>query len=140
MPVATATFGVPFELEFELRAFAPDERDEALRLPDDELRLRLRLPEEELRPRDEAAGLPEEELRPRDEAAEDLRLDALAVLRLDALPLFGLLREADDLPRELAPLLFDEVLRLFGLEPFELVDPDFRLVRERELAWAIAPP
>jgi hypothetical protein len=131
MPVATATFGVPFELEFELRAFelrafVPDERDEALRLPDDEPRLLLRLPEEELRPRDEAA--------------EDRRLDALAVLRLDALPLFGLLREADDLPRELAALLFDEVLRLFGLEPFERVDPDFRFVWERELAWAIAPP
>jgi hypothetical protein len=115
MPVATATFGVPFELEFELRAFAPDERDEALRLPEDELR-------------------------PRDEAADDLRPDALAVLRLDALPRFALLREADDLPRELAALPFDEVLRLFWLDPFELVVPDFLLVCERELAWAIAPP
>jgi hypothetical protein len=65
----------------------------------------------------------------RDVAAEDLRLDALPVLRLEALVLFalvlfGLLREAP----------------LFALDPFELVDPDFRFVWERELAWAIAPP
>jgi hypothetical protein len=139
MPVATATF--PFGPEFELRAFEPDERDEALRLPDEELRLPLRLREEELRPRDEAA--------------DDRRLDALAVLRLDALALLGLLREAEDLLREAEDLLrepaalpFEEVLRLlllealllFGLGPFELVDPDFLFVWERELAWAIAPP
>ena len=154
-PVATAAFEVPFEPELELRAFEPAERDEALRLPDEELRLPLRLREEELRPRDDAA--------------EDRRLDALAVLRPDALVLFGLLREAEDLPREAEDLLreaedlprdaedllrepaalpFDEVLRLllldalllFGLGPFELVDPDVRFVWERELAWAIAPP
>jgi hypothetical protein len=130
MPVATATFGVPFELEFELPPLAPDEREAELRLPDDE----LRLPDDELRLRDD------EEPRPRDEAAEDRRLDALAVPRLDALELFGLLREAEDLLREAEDLLREAEDLAFGLDPFELVDPDFRLLWERELAWAIAPP
>ena len=90
----------PFEPEFELLAFEFVEREEGV----------LRLPEEELRLRDDAAEAP--------------RLDALPVLRLDALVLLGLLREA---------LLFEP-------DPFELVDPVFRLVWERALAWAIPPP
>jgi hypothetical protein len=60
-------------------------------------------------------------------------LAALAVLRVDALAVFGLLREADALPREVDALLREA-------DPFELVVPDFRLLWERELAWAIAPP
>jgi hypothetical protein len=119
MPVATAAFDVPFEPEFELRALEPAERDEALRLR-----------EEELPPRDDEPRL-------RDDAAEDRRLDALAVLRLDALALFGLLREAEGFPRDADdfPREADDLLReADGLDPFERVDPDFRLVWERELA------
>jgi hypothetical protein len=47
-----------------------------------------------------------------------------------------LLREADALLREAVDLLREAD----WLGPFELVDPDLRLVWERELAWAIAPP
>ena len=77
-----------------------------------------------------------------------LRDDADDVRRLDALALFGLLREA-------VPLLFDplrlllfeealrllllEALRLFGLDPFELREP-CRLLVEPVFAWATAPP
>ena len=92
----------------------------------------------------------DEEPRLRDDADEGRRLDALAVLRLDALALLGLLREADALPREVEALPreveallreADDLLRdEDGLDPFEVLDPDFRLVWERELAWAIAPP
>lgn len=85
--------------------------------------------------------LREAELRLRDDADEARRLDALA--------LFGLLREA-------VPLLFDplrallfeealrllllEALRLFGLDPFELRELACRLLVEPVLAWATAPP
>jgi hypothetical protein len=132
MPATTAVLGAPFEPEFELRAFEPAERDEALRLPEEELRPR----DDELPPRADELRPRADELRPRDDAAEDRRLDALAVLRLDALALFGLLREAEDLLREAEDLLREPD----GLDPFEVVDPDFRLVWERDLAWAIAPP
>jgi hypothetical protein len=88
-------------------------------------------------------------------AAEDVRL-------LEALVLFGLLRELEE--RGLAEderLLAEEdrlfaaeervlaeVLRLlvpepplfFGLDPFELLDAGFRLLVDRELAWAMSPP
>jgi hypothetical protein len=89
----------------------------------------------------------DDELRLRDDA-EDVRL-------LDALVLFGLLRElAERLLAEEERLLAG-VLRLFvpealllfvpealvvlGLDPFELLDADLRLVVERELAWAMSP-
>ena len=115
-PAATVVLDDPFELEFELRAFPPVERDGALRL--------------------------------RDEAAEDRRLEALALLRLDALALFGLLRELADLLRELAAAPFEaeprllllEALLLFGLDPFELREVVFRLLEDPVLAWAITPP
>ena len=82
-------------------------------------------------------------------------LRALLPLRLDALVLLGLLPELDDRLRELddplreleALLPFDDVLRLLlreaallGLDPFELRDDVFRLLCDRELAWAISPP
>jgi hypothetical protein len=78
----------------------------------------------------------DEEARLRDDADEGRRLDALAVLRPDVLALFGLLREADALLRDAVDLLRDADWP----DPFELVDPDFRLLWERELAWAITPP
>jgi hypothetical protein len=90
-PVTTATF--PFAPAFELRALSPDDGADEPRLREAALRLRE-----------------DAELRPRDEAAEERGVEALA--------LFGLLREADD-------LLFEDPLRLLL---FEL------------LAWAIAPP
>ena len=90
----------------------------------------------------------DDDLRLRDEA-EDGRL-------LEALVLFGLLRElAERLLAEDERLLAG-VLRLFvpealllfarealvvlGLDPFELLDADFLFVVERELAWAMSPP
>jgi hypothetical protein len=75
--------------------------------------------------------LRELELRLR-EAELPLRDDADEVLRLDALAVLGLLREA-------VPLLFD-ALRLFGLDPFELRELACRLLVEPVFAWAIAPP
>jgi len=85
----------------------------------------------------------------RDEAADERRLEALALL--------GLLRDGEDLLREplrllllvdpLRLLLFEDALRLLrealwflGLGPFELREVVFRLLDERVLAWAIAPP
>ena len=84
--------------------------------------------------------LREPELRLRDDADEVLRLDALAVL--------GLLREAVPLLLDARLLPFDEVLRLlllealrlFGLDPFELRELACRLLVEPVFAWAIAPP
>jgi hypothetical protein len=97
---------------------------------------------------DELPELPEDELRPRDEADGERLLEALPLL--DALPLLGLLREAAALlfEPELRLLLFEPVLRLlaveaawlFGLDPFELFEVACRLLVDRELAWAIAPP
>jgi hypothetical protein len=78
-----------------------------------------------------------------------LRDDADAVRRLDALELFGLLREAVPLLVDpLRLLLFEDALRLlllealplFGLEPFELRELVCRLLVEPVFAWAIAPP
>ena len=84
-----------------------------------------------------------------------LRDDAAEVLRLDALALFGLLREAVLfleavlLPFEvLRLLLFDEALRLLllealrllGLDPFELRELVCLLLVEPVFAWATAPP
>jgi len=96
-------------------------------------------------------------------AAEDVRL-------LEALVLFGLLRELEErglaeeerllaederllaaeerLLAEVLRLFAPEVLRLlvpepplfFGLDPFELLEAGFRLLVERELAWAMSPP
>ena len=73
------------------------------------------------------------------------------LLLLPALLLFGLVRELallllDDLAAE--DRLLPEALRLFvpepllllGLDPFELLAAGFRLLVERELAWAIFPP
>jgi hypothetical protein len=101
-PVTTAAFAVPFKPELALRALPPDDRaedpDDRAEDPDDRAE-EPRLPEPELPLRDDA------ELPLRDEAADERRLDALAV--------FGLLREAEDLL-----LLFDE----------------------RVFAWAIVPP
>jgi hypothetical protein len=96
------------------------------------------------------AALPpdDDELRLCD-AAEDARL-------LEALVLFGLLRELEErlfaellrLFAELLPLLA-ELLRLlvpepppllFGLDPFELLEAGLLLLVERELAWAMSPP
>jgi hypothetical protein len=78
-------------------------------------------------------------LRPREDEADERRLDALA--------LFGLLRELEALPRELEALLpFEDVpvlLRdalLLGLDPFELRELVFLLLCDRELVWAISPP
>jgi len=81
--------------------------------------------------------------------AEDVRL-------LEALVLFGLLRELDErllaeeerllagvlrlFVPEALPLFVPEALVVFGLDPFELLDVDFRLLVERELAWAMSPP
>ena len=94
------------------------------------------------------------ELLPREEAADERRLDALALFGLlrevDVLlrELDALLRELDALPRELDALLpFDDVLRvllpdavLLGLDPFELREVVFLLLCDRELVWAISPP
>lgn len=71
--------------------------------------------------------LRDDELPLRDDADAVRLLDALP-LRLDALPLLDLLPE---------PL---EVLRLFGLDPFELRELVCRLLVERVLPWAMAPP
>lgn len=115
-PVTTAAFDEPFD----------EDPDAALRALDAALRAAeplLRAAEPLLR-----AVLP-------------LLLRALLPLRLDALALFGLLREL------VALLPFDAVLRLllrdallFGLDPFELRDEVFRLLCDRELVWAISPP
>jgi hypothetical protein len=115
-PVTRAAFDEPFD----------EEPDAALRALDAALRAAeplLRAAEPLLR-----AVLP-------------LLLRALLLLRLDALALFGLLREL------VALLPFDAVLRLllrdallFGLDPFELRDEVFRLLCDRELVWAISPP
>ncbi len=88
----------------------------------------------------------------------------------EALVLFGLLRELEErglaeeerllaederllaaeerLLAEVLRLFAPEVLRLlvpepplfFGLDPFELLEAGFRLLVERELAWAMSPP
>ena len=79
-------------------------------------------------------------LRPREDAPLERRLEALV--------LFGLLRELEALLRELEALLpFEDVLRvllrdalLLGLDPFELREVVFLLLSERELAWAICRP
>jgi hypothetical protein len=115
MPAATAAFDEP--LAFELLAAPPFRA-----LPLEDLRA---LPLDDLR-----ALLPElrdDELPLRDDADAVRLLDALP-LRLDALPLLDLLPE---------PL---EVLRLFGLDPFELRELVCRLLVERVLPWAMAPP
>jgi hypothetical protein len=95
-------------------------------LPPFELELELEAPP--LLPEDRA-----DELRLRDEAADAPRLEALA--------LFGLLRDAEDLlfedPLRLLPL---EALLFFGLDPFEPREAVCRLLDERVLPWAIAPP
>ena len=62
-----------------------------------------------------------DELRLRDEAADEPRLDALALARL---------------LREPAALLLDDPL----LDPFALREVVCRLLEERELLWAMAPP
>jgi len=77
----------------------------------------------------------------------DRLLDADGRL-LDALVLFGLLRELDALLPELDALLpFEDVLRvllrdalLFGLDPLELREVVFFLLCDCELVWAISPP
>jgi hypothetical protein len=124
-PVMTAAFDEPFD---------PAREDV---VPPLDLVLRALLP---LDDRDDA-------LRPREEAAEERRLEALA--------LFGLLRELEALLREFEALLrefeallpFEDVLRvllrdalLFGLDPFELREVVFLLLCDRELAWAMSPP
>jgi hypothetical protein len=79
----------------------------------------------------------------REEAADERLLDALA--------LFGLLRDVDALAREVDALLpeldallpFEDLLRdalLLGLDPFELREVVFLLLWDRELVWAISPP
>jgi hypothetical protein len=117
--VTTATFEplpLPFERELELRAPFPDDRADELRLPEPELPLR-----------------DEPELRLRDDAADDRRLEALV--------LFGLLREAEDLLLDdPLRLLLREELWLFGLDPFELFEFVCLLFEERVLPWAMAPP
>jgi hypothetical protein len=106
-------------------------------------------------------GEPGDELRAREEAADEPRLDALALFGLlrevDALlrEVDALLREVDALAREFDALLpefdallpFEDVLRVllrdavfFGLDPFELREVVFLLLCDRELAWAISPP
>ena len=119
-PVTTAAFDEPFDA-------APEEL-----LPPLELGLRALLPLDE-RDRDDA-------LLPREDEAEERRLDALE--------LFGLLRELEALLLPLEALLpFEDVLRvllrdalLFGLDPFELREVVFLLLCDRELVWAISPP
>jgi len=71
---------------------------------------------------------------PPDVCAGELRLrgDADDARRVAAPALFGLLREAAD-------LLFEE-LRLLAAGPLELRVLCLRLLDERVLAWAIAPP
>jgi hypothetical protein len=89
----------------------------------------------------------DDELRLRDEA-EDVRL-------LEALVLFGLLRELAELlfaederllagvlrlfVPEALPLFVAEPPPFFGLDPFELLEAGFRFVVERELVWAMVP-
>jgi len=109
--VTTAAFDEPFD----------PAREDVLPPLEDVLRALLPLDD-----RDDA-------LRPREDAAEERRLDALA--------LFGLLRELEAL------LPFEDVLRvllrdalLFGLDPFELRDVVFFLLADFELVWAISPP
>jgi hypothetical protein len=112
MPAATAAFDEPFPFDAD-RALRLLELEDCFALVDG---LRALLPE-----------LRELELRLRDDAEE--------VRRLEALPLRVLLREAVDL----LPLrLFEPPL--FGLDPFELREPVCRLLVERVLPWAIAPP
>ena len=109
MPVTTAAFDEPFDP-------APEDV-----LPPLDAVLRALLP---LDDRDDA-------LRPREDEAEERRLDALA--------LFGLLRELEALlPFE--DLLREEALLLLGLEPFELREVVFLLLWDREPVWAISPP
>jgi len=109
--VTTAAFDEPFD----------PAREDVLPPLDDVLRALLPLDD-----RDDA-------LRPREDAAEERRLDALA--------LFGLLRELEAL------LPFEDVLRvllrdalLLGLDPLELREVVFLLLCDRELVWAISPP
>jgi hypothetical protein len=114
-PVTTATFEEPFppvERALVFRVLLPPDRDDELRLRD-------------------------EELRPRDDADGERRLDALELLGL--LRELDDLEFEDFEARELDDLLLEEAL-LFGPDPFELRVVVFRFVPERELAWAIAPP
>jgi hypothetical protein len=89
--------------ERELEEREPDEREPDEREPD------------EREPLEDRA----DELRARDDAADDLRLEALA--------LFGLLRELEAPLPFVLPLLLRDAL-LFGLEPFELREVVFRLL------------
>ena len=116
--MTTAAFDEPFD-PARADVFPPLE----VLLPPLDVDLRALLP---LDDRDDA-------LRPREDEAEERRLDALA--------LFGLLRELEAL------LPFEDVLRvllrdelLFGLDPFELRDVVFFLLPDCELVWAISPP
>ena len=88
---------------------------------------------------------------PDDRAAElRLRDEAADVRRLEALPLFGLLRDDEDLLADEEDLLPEDALRLrllllealwlLGLEPFEPREFVFCLFDERVLPWAMAPP
>jgi hypothetical protein len=127
MPVTTAAFDEPFE-ELPERALLDPDRCELLPLDERE--------PDEREPLDDR----EDELRPREEAADERLLDALV--------LFGLLRELADLLPELDALLpLEDVLRvllrdavLFGLDPFELREVVFLLLCDREPVWAISPP
>ena len=93
------------------------------------LPLELELEPPPLLPEDRA-----EELRLGEEAADEPRLEAFA--------LFGLLRDAEDLLLEdpLRLVLPLEALLAFGLDPLELREVVCRLLDERVLPWAIAPP
>ena len=77
----------------------------------------------------------------RDRDDEPASEDEAEERRLDALALFGLLRELEAL------LPFEDVLRvllrdalLLGLDPFELREVVFLLLCDREPVWAISPP
>jgi hypothetical protein len=120
-PVMTAAFDDPLLEELPPDRCAlppPEEREPDEREPDE------REPDER-EPLDDRA----DELRARDDAAEDLRLEALE--------LFGLLRELEAPLPFVLPLLLRDAL-LFGLDPFELREVVFRLLWDREPAWAIS--
>jgi hypothetical protein len=119
-PVTTAVFDEPFELVLR----APEPALRALELPLCALELRLRVLAPDFRallpPEDRDEELRDDALPPRDDAAEVRRLDDFEPLALFA-------RLLDEPP-------------FFGLDPFELRDVVFRLLCDRELAWAISPP
>ena len=99
---------------------------------------------------DEPFDVPPDEREPLDDRADELPLreEAADERLLDALPLFGLLRELDALlPEPDALLPFEDVLRvllrdalLLGLDPFELREVVFLLLCDFDLVWAISPP